>query len=268
MLEIAGTVFVNSNSMKLWMSILLLALVACESKTSIEKEEEDEPKPPSKVEKYYTENVNDSIESIAKGSVGNGSLAHATLIPFEGSNYVYFDKSSYLGGRAFTHNKVAEITLATYAALEKQGVQRTFRVMEFSRKEGGKIFPHRTHQNGLSVDFMMPKMKDGKPYYELDKKGASHYMLEFDKDGAWSEDSSVKIDFDMAAKHILELDKQARKSGMRIDKVIFNTNLRDNLYATPNGKKLRKSGIYLTRNLSRLINELHDDHYHVDFIAL
>jgi len=255
--------------MKHLIPILLIATtISCKPDDKDVTSENDEPKPLSKVEKYYLEHVNDTIESIAHGNVGNGSLEHATLIPFEGKNYVYFDNTSYLGGRAFTHSKVAEITIAAYESLEKQGVNRMFRVMEFSRKEGGKLFPHRTHQNGLSVDYMMPKIKEGKPYYKLDKKGASHYMLDFDKNGRWSGDKTVSIDFDMAARHILELEKQARKKGMRIHKVIFNTHLQDELFASPHGKKLRKSGIYITRNLPRVINDLHDDHYHVDFVSL
>lgn len=140
--------------------------------------------------------------------------------------------------------------------------------MEFSNKEGGKMFPHRTHQNGLSVDYMMPLKKDGVPNYELDKKGASHYLMDFDTEGRYVEDTDVSIDFNMAARHILELDKQARKKGMKIHKVIFNTDLKDELYESEYGKKLKFSGIYITRNLSKLINDLHDDHYHVDFVKL
>ncbi len=223
---------------------------------------------PSPVEKFYHAHVNDSITSTPVGSVGNGSLKNATLIPFKGENYEYFDVASYLGGRAFTTDKVAEITLNTYAALLDQGVDRQFKVMEFSHKEGGKMFPHRTHQNGLSVDYMMPLQKDGEPYYELDKKGASHYLMDFDTEGRYEEDKEISIDFNMAARHILELDKQARKEGMRIHKVIFNTDLKDELYNTEYGKKLKTIGIYITRNLSKLINDLHDDHYHVDFIDL
>jgi penicillin-insensitive murein endopeptidase len=252
-----------------YIALLSIALFfSCTSEKESESGERDKNRPLTAMEKYHQLHANDSIESISKGSVGNGSIENATLIPFQGSNYEYFDKTSYLGGRAFTNSKVAAITVATYEALELNGVDRHFRVMEFSRKEGGKMFPHRTHQNGLSVDYMMPVQKDGKPYYELDKKGASHYLLEFDKDGKFTEDASISIDFDMAAQHILELDKQARKKGMRIHKVIFNTHLKDELYATTHGKKLRSSGIYVTRNLSKLINDLHDDHYHVDFINL
>lgn len=223
---------------------------------------------PTSVEKYYHSNVNDTVASTSVGSVGNGSLQNATLIPFKGENFEYFDKSSYLGGRAFTNSKVAEITVNTYQALLDQGVDRKFKVMEFSNKEGGKMFPHRTHQNGLSVDYMMPLKKDGVPYYELDKKGASHYLMDFDTGGRYVEDTNVSIDFNMAARHILELDKQARKKGMKIHKVIFNTDLKDELYESEYGKKLKSSGIYITRNLSKLINDLHDDHYHVDFVKL
>ena len=212
---------------------LLLSIPIFFSCTTNKDDRDSDPsenlEPPTAVEKYYNRYANDSIASTSIGSVGGGSLKDATLIPYEGSNYEYFDQASYLSGRAFTNSKVAAITVATYDALKKQGVDRHFRVMEFSRKEGGKIFPHRTHQNGLSVDYMMPLQKDGKPYYGLDSQGASHYLLEFDKDGKFSEDSRVSIDFDMAAQHILELDKQARKQGMRIHKVIFNTDLKDEL---------------------------------------
>lgn len=245
-----------------------IALFACTPSSEDGTIDPKNDKELSVTEKYYLANANDSLESTSHGSVGNGSLENATLIPYEGDNYSYFDASSYLGGRAYTHSRVAKITIDTYESLQKKGIDRHFKVMEFSRKEGGKMFPHRTHQNGLSVDFMMPLQKDNAPYYELDSKGASHYLLEFDKNGAFTEDASVTIDFDMAAQHILELEVQARKNGMRIDKVIFNTFLQDELFATPHGRRLRASGIYVTRNLTPMINDLHDDHFHVDFVFL
>ena len=259
------------DDMRYVIPVLFLLIASCNYKQPLkqsEKTKSERKKALSVVEKYYENHVNDTIESTSIGNAGNGSLTNATLIPFKGSNYSYFDKTSYLGGRAFTHSSVAKITIDTYRSLAEQKIQRHFKVMEFSRKEGGKMFPHRTHQNGLSVDYMMPLVKNGEPYYELDKKGASHYMLDFNRDGKFAEDSSIEIDFDMAALHILELEKQARKNGMRIHKVIFNTHLKDELYASQNGKKLLRSGIYVTRNLSKLINDLHDDHYHVDFVKL
>lgn len=256
--------------MKIIHFLLILTLVSCGNSSNPTRSETTsigEAKP-SVQELYFLANVNDSIESTSVGTVARGSLQNGTLIPFEGSNYKYFATESYIGGRAYTHSKVAKTVLETYESLETQGVDRLFQVMEFSRKEGGKIFPHRTHQNGLSVDFMMPLQKNGAPCYDYDNMGASHYLMDFNKDGIYNQDTEVSIDFNMTARHILELQKQAKKNNLTIQKVIFNTNLKDELFATPYGKKLRTSGIYITRNLEPLINDLHDDHYHVDFVII
>ena len=137
--------------------------------------------------------------------------------------------------------------------------------MECSHQHGGKLYPHRTHQNGMSVDFMMPKLKDNKPYYGLDNLGAQHYMLTFDQNGKYSKDPSIEIDFNTIALHILELQSAAKKNGMSIAKVIIHTGIKDELFATEKGKILKQSEIYVVRNLSPLINSIHDDHFHIDF---
>ncbi|OFZ67664.1 MAG: hypothetical protein A3D92_23930 [Bacteroidetes bacterium RIFCSPHIGHO2_02_FULL_44_7] len=66
----------------------------------------------------------------------------------------------------------------------------------------------------------------------------------------------------------MELEKAARKNNMKIEKVIWKMELLDELLASEHGKHLAKSGIYITRQLEPLINSLHDDHFHVDFIPL
>lgn len=67
------------------------------------------------------------------------------------------------------------------------------------------------------------------------------------------------------ADHILILQKNARKYGLKIKKVIFKIDLKDELFATQYGKELKREGIYFAHNLTPLLNKLHDDHYHVDF---
>jgi penicillin-insensitive murein endopeptidase len=142
---------------------------------------------------------------------------------------------------------------------------RRFYLMELSNEKGGKIYPHRTHQNGLSVDFMMPMLKNNQPYYGLDTLGKNHYLLSFNENGKYSEDNEVKVDFDLIALHILELNKEAQKNGLKISKVIIKIEYKDDLFKTLNGKKLNTSGIYFVKGLTPLINHLHDDHYHIDF---
>lgn len=206
-------------------------------------------------------------KSVSKGSVSSGSLIHGKLFPYRGDNFIYFDRESYLEGRAFLHEAVRDIILEVYDTLKYQTPTRFYNIMECSNEHGGDLFPHRTHQNGLSVDFMMPLLKNGKPYYGLDTIGINHYYLNFNDSGAYANDPSIKIDFNLIAKHILLLDKTARKYNMAISKVIIKIELKDELFSTPYGKLLEKSGIYVVKGLSPLINSLHDEHYHIDFKA-
>lgn len=217
------------------------------------------------VTRYAQANPNDSIPSIAEGSVSSGALQHGKLVPFSGPNFFYFDSASYVGARAFTHQLTLNTILDAYAALAENHPERTFVLMECSNRNGGKMFPHRTHQNGLSVDFMMPVLKNGEPYQGLDRMGAAHYFIDFNDEGRYTADTSVIIDFELVAQHLLQLDEAAAGHGLKIKKVIIKTELKDELFATESGKALKRSDIYVVRSLTPLINGLHDDHYHVDF---
>ena len=219
----------------------------------------------SKIEKYINDNKDNELASLSKGSVSEGSLINGKLFPFSGPNFHYFDTLSYINSRAYLNNKVKEAVLETYNELKIEFPDRQFCIMECSNKNGGKIIPHRTHQNGLSIDFMVPLIKNQKPYYGLDTIGRKHYFLEFNKKGQYNFDTSISIDFDLIAKHILLLNKQLNERKLKISKVIFKLELKDKLYVTPNGQLLKKSGIYLAQQLTPIINALHDDHYHVDF---
>lgn len=250
---------------------LFLLINSCSSQqdsikiNSIEKNNSDKMLLISEVDAYYLKHKQDSVETKSIGSVSNGSLVNGTIIPFSGSNYSYFDTTSYLGGRAFTHQTVAKIILNTFAKIEADGVTRKFKVMEFSNEHGGKMYPHRTHQNGFSVDLMMPLKKNNKPYYELDNLGAMHYLLEFNTQGQYVKDTTISIDFEMVAREIMTMDRLAKKNGFRIQKVIFNTFLWDELTSTSWGQILINEGPYFTRKLEKVINDIHDDHFHIDF---
>jgi penicillin-insensitive murein endopeptidase len=152
--------------------------------------------------------------------------------------------------------------------MEKAAQGRMFTIMECSHKKGGKLWPHNTHQNGLSIDFMMPLERGGVPCYELDTKGLKHYLLDFDDNGKYEKDKSIQVNFEVLARHLLSLDVSARARGYRVKKVIIKVEFKDELYATFSGRKLREKGVYLVKALTPKINKLHDDHYHVDFEKL
>lgn len=250
--------------------ILIVTLFSC-SQSKNEKTEEEIPSVELKTEtadssiiKHF-ENENHTRKSTSTGTVSNGKLKNGAIIPFKGSNFSYFDTTSYLANRGFVNSVIKDVVLATYKEMENLYPNDHFCIMECSNKHGGEIKPHRTHQNGLSIDFMVPKNKNGERYYDLDNLGAQHYLLQFNDKGQWKEDTTVTIDFEKIAQHLILLDKNARKKGYRISKVILMKELKDELYATTSGKKIKEQNIYITKNLSKLINLLHDDHYHIDF---
>lgn len=212
----------------------------------------------------FQRNTYSNVKSQSIGQINNGSLISGVRLPYKGENYKYFSKVSYyVLGRAYLNARVYNTILQSYKKCESTCPEIYFRVMECSRKHGGKAFPHRTHQNGLSVDFMIPLKKAGKQFRLYDKIGVWHYLLNTNEQGDITK--KIKIDFNTLAKHLLALDDAAQKNGLKVKKVIIKINLKDNLFRTVEGKELKKRDIYFVRNLPETIDNLHDDHYHVDF---
>jgi len=249
--------------------IAVILLIACQNTAPKEKKEHKLPtrsdfSPDPGVISEYQKEHRQTARSESIGSVSNGELKNGYLVPFSGTNFRYFDTTSYLSGRAFVNQAVYKTLLDSYKSLENE-TEVFFGLMECSNEHGGKIWPHRTHQNGLSCDFMSPMLKNGIATTDLNNLGADHYFMDFDKNGVYKPDGSYTIDFNTIAQHLLALNRSAAKFGLRIEKVILKIELKDDLFATKYGKELKKSGIYFATSLSHLINELHDDHYHVDF---
>lgn len=206
------------------------------------------------------------LPSKSIGKVNSGQIENAWLLPRKGENYKFFSWFSYyILGRAFAHADVYNTIVSSYEELAKANPEIKFRYMECSRKNGGRAWPHRTHQNGLSADFMTPLKKKGKQKLTYDRIGMLRYAMNFEKNGQAKINKKVSIDFDLMAQHILTLNESAKKNNLQIKKVIWNTHLRDELFNSKHGKQLKATGIYFTRNLSTQLNRLHDDHYHIDF---
>ncbi len=251
-------------------ALLFLILLACQNENAVPTPAPTAAKAPvlSEIEEHFQRNNRETRPSRSVGTVDNGSLEHGRIVPFSGPNFHYFDTASYMRGRCFVHENVLKTILETYTLLEKQLPGKLFGLMECSKKKGGKIHPHITHQNGMSVDFMTPLQRDGKQCLDYDYAGAPHYFMDFDDAGRYKKDAGVSIDFETMAQHILLLEKTARANGLKISKVIFRMELKDELFASEYGKRLKTTGIYFAQKLTPLINRLHDDHFHVDFEPL
>jgi penicillin-insensitive murein endopeptidase len=202
-----------------------------------------------------------SQESICYGTTSKGRLENGTALPSSGKNYTSYSTMAELLGRTYVHSKVKEIMLASYKSLEISMPDKVYKYAETGFEEGGKFSPHKTHQNGLSVDFIVPVInKKGRsvhlPTHPFNKFG---YNIEFDKRGRYD---GLTIDYVAMAAHIVSLHKEAQKRGVKIWRVIFDPQLQSYLFKTKYGSYLRKH-INFSKKRSWV---RHDEHYHVDFI--
>lgn len=199
-------------------------------------------------------------ESTCYGTTSNGHLENGVQLPSQGANFVGYSTVARLAGRTYVHSSVKDIMLAAYKDLEKDQPNKVYKYAETGFEEGGQFKPHKTHRNGLSVDFMTPVIdKDNVsvylPTHPLNKFG---YDIEFDKRDKYD---GLRIDYEAIAAHIVALHKQAKLKGYDLWRVIFAPELQASLYATTYGPYL-KEHITFSKKRSWV---RHDEHYHVDF---
>lgn len=201
-------------------------------------------------------------ESICYGTTSSGRLEGGVKLPSEGINFVSYSKTAEIMGRTYVHSIVRNVIVDSYKILETEAQDKVFKYAETGFKNGGKFKPHKTHQNGLSVDFIVPVTDEqGKsvhlPTNFLNKLG---YTIEFDEKSRYREYS---IDYEAMAAHIVSLHKMAKKYDVDLWRVIFDPKLQYNLKRTKYWPYL-KTHIQFSQKRSWV---RHDEHYHVDFIV-
>ncbi|WP_347989707.1 penicillin-insensitive murein endopeptidase [Methylomonas sp. AM2-LC] len=199
-------------------------------------------------------------ESVCFGSQDSGRLEHGWQLPSGGKNYTAYSQTGVLLGRNYVHSQVYKVVVDAYAMLETQAPAKVFVYGESGDKDGGKFRPHKTHQNGLSVDFFVPVVdSDGVsvqlPTSILNKWG---YGIEFVGSGEYH---GLNIDYDAMALHLWTLKASAEKNGVKIWRVIFDNDLQVQLFKSPEAKGLREVMAFSTKKPW----VRHDEHYHIDF---
>lgn len=194
------------------------------------------------------------------GTTQNGSLENGWQLPNDGKNFEIYSSLGALLGRNYVHDKVSKVVVRAYKLLETTAPDRIFVYGETGLKNGGKFSPHKTHRNGLSVDFFVPVL-DGRgkpsklPISALNKFG---YEIEFD---ARAKYEGLTIDFEAMALHLAALKTAAIEQGIEIEVVIFDNAFQKMLFSSTSGKALPK----MMRFSVQKPWVRHDEHYHVDF---
>ncbi len=202
-----------------------------------------------------------AAESVCYGTVSNGRIKDAIELPSSGDNFESYGTTAELLGRNFVHSKVHDVLLTAFAALEKSHPEWQFKYGETGAREGGKFKPHRTHQNGLSIDMMMPvRTRDtNKPTmiatHVMNKWG---YDVDFDKKGV---NADYAIDFAVLAAELKAIYLAAKKHGVGISRTIVTLDFHEVLGKTPDG-------VFVKKHLALMQKEAwvrHDEHFHIDF---
>lgn len=194
------------------------------------------------------------------GTTAKGSLEGGVMLPMSGDNFDNYSLVAVAAGRTYVHAKVRDILVASYKELETTQPGKVYMYGETGYARGGRFSPHKTHQNGLSVDFMTPVVNDEGESELLFTHVFNRfgYDIEFDAKGRYDDQH---IDYDAMAAHIVALHKQARAQGVKIWRVIFDPKLQPGLFNTSDGDYL-KAHIQFSTKPSWV---RHDEHYHVDF---
>jgi penicillin-insensitive murein endopeptidase len=201
-----------------------------------------------------------AVESTCHGTAANGSLENGVKLPEQGRNFTAYRGLAGSVGRTWVHSRVAEILAQSYAALERTAPGKLFVYGETGFASGGRFRPHRTHRNGLSVNFFVPVVdaKGGSVKLPTGFSNKFGYAIEFDETGRAGD---FTIDFEAMAEHLHQLDLAAKAHGSGIKQVIFDPPYLPKLFAT-------RSGPYLKENVAFMQGKAwvrHDEHYHVDF---
>lgn len=201
-----------------------------------------------------------AVESMCFGTVSNGRIENSVKLPANGSNFSSYSSIATNVGRTYIHSKVLDVVVATYATMEQSAPGKVFVYGETGWSAGGRIRPHRTHQNGLSVDFFVPVVDRGGRSVALPTGLTNRfgYDIEFDRDGRYED---YQIDFEALAEHLYQLHAAANARGVGIALVILDSPYLPKLFAT-------KRGAFLEKNLKFMKGAAwvrHDEHYHVDF---
>ncbi len=201
-----------------------------------------------------------SQTSTCFGTTSNGRLINGVKLPAAGNNFVGYSTLARLAGRTYVHSEVKNIIIAAYQELETEQPTKLYKYAETGFKTGGQFKPHKTHSNGLSVDFMTPVINErGQSVYlptnPMNKLG---YAIEFDKNDHYA---GVYIDYEALAAHIVALHKQAKTHGHDLWRVIFDPKLQPKLFTTKYANYLQEN-IQFSKQPSWV---RHDEHYHVDF---
>lgn len=198
-------------------------------------------------------------QSVSVGSSELGYLINGKSLPCSGPNFRAYHPLGCFLRRNSVHGVIRDIVLETYAQIQLTHPEFKYVYGETGWPRGGHFRPHKSHRNGLCVDFFVPVRRNGN-IAEIDASVANQfgYGLDFDDSGKLRD---FEIDWESMIVHLRTLQAISANHGVTVRFVIFDNKLQEILAKHSGGQDLLKSVRF-----SRLPSWVrHDEHYHVEF---
>jgi len=199
-------------------------------------------------------------QSTCHGREDNGRIEAAISLPRQGANFVRMAQGPISAGRVYVHTLVHDIILDTYAALAIERPEVRWVYGEAGLAQGGPMPPHKTHQNGLSIDLFVPVLDKSGRSVQFPNRADNGYGYQVDFD-ARGENDAHAIDFESLGELLYRLHLAAQNRGSGLWRVVFQKELRPWLFQTSRGPWLKANIPFPDWDDS----VRHDDHIHVDF---
>lgn len=194
------------------------------------------------------------------GTTVNGRVERAVALPLSGPNFESYGQLPVSMGRTHVHSAVRDILLMAWQSMHDAHPDKIFKYAETGLPEGGPFPPHRTHQNGLSVDLMTPMISDDgvSTHLPTDASNRFGYDIELDEQGRLDD---LSVDHEALAAWLWAVHAATTARGYALDRVIFDPALQQGLASTAEGERLMNTLPFSTRRAW----VRHDEHLHIDF---
>ncbi|MFO1250242.1 MAG: penicillin-insensitive murein endopeptidase [Inhella sp.] len=189
--------------------------------------------------------------------MAQGRIEGAVQLPLDGPNFRAYSTLAATLGRTHVHEQVAAVLAQSFARLQRERPELQFVYGETGKRHGGPMPPHRTHQNGLSVDLFVPvRDAQGRSVPLPTPVGLRFgYDIEFDAQGRWQD---YRIDFEALAAWLRALHEAAQAQNAPLVRVILEPAYQARVIAIDPG--LKELPWMKGKPWVR-----HDEHVHLDF---
>lgn len=197
--------------------------------------------------------------AISFGGGSCGRLQGGEPVPCNGKNHEAYSSVACVLGRNVLHPLVVATLVDAWKLLEDRAPGRTWQYGELGVAGGGRFWPHKTHQAGVSADLMVPlRNAAGDPVkLPVHPFNALGYGVELDAKGRLG---ALELDWNALAQLLQALDEAGTAHGVRVRLVIFDTPLKDALL-----KNVPAARAFASRFNKHKPWIRHDEHVHVEF---